>query len=564
MHTKFPASLTPKRRFNDARTAAAAARTGEPPRGGLRVPAAGRIARSVRGRPRPRRPRAGATEIACGRAAIIAVVLGCAAWLAGVFVRQTGVDGAPWSVTDRALSLAGLTLCALALLFYLAARQGALNRLNEHVRVPRSELERHFTARQDSVTVLVSAGHSAADCAGAGTASSARPGSPAVRASLWSAALQEYPTLRVVLLIDARSEPAAQAEALRSVRQLTDALVEPRARFADALFVLELELAWNLDVTEDLIDGLAADYRWAVAWLARQRLVEAATDRSGAVFDTHTLGGPAADFARIAADLDQAISEHIPQSPERMLRLQRRLAWTFSVELEIFDGSLAGYVDLIRTSGAGDVAEADYLLTLGPDAQLVSDYCLRSIYFLNEPSHCEVAVFQTPSFSPSGLRTGRKSPGIRGILHRSASRYGASFWVGSTALIRASALGDFRVGEPGGASGVAGVLGVLAEADAPRGADSPANVPPRASSRTLHDSVSAVDLGVRGWTLANFPERLSFSTVAPGFGSVIVQRRRPVLSDAVVLTRIWRQLRREFGAWRSAGERGRSPRRAPR
>jgi cellulose synthase (UDP-forming) len=558
MHTKFPASLTRKRRFDDARTTPAATRAGEPPRGGPRVPAAGRIARSAQRALRPRRPRGGATEIARGRAAIIAVLLGWTAWLAVVIVRRTGFDGAPWSVIDRALSLTGLTFCALALLVYLAARQGALVRLNEHVRVPRSELERHFSARQDALTVLVSAGDGAGTGADAGAGSSARPGSRALRASLWSAALQEYPTLRVVLLLDARSDPGAQAEALRSVRQLTDALAEPRARFADALFVLELELAWNLDVTEDLVDALAADYRWAVAWLSRQRLAEPVTDRSSAVFDTHTLGGPAADFARVAADLDRAISEHIPQSPERMLRLQRRLAWTFSVELEIFDGSLASYVDLIRTSSAGDVAEADYLLTLGPDAQLLSDYSLRSIYFLDEPAHSDVAVFQTPSFSQVGPRSGRKSPGFRGLLHRSASRYGASFWVGSTALIRASALGDFRAGEPGG------VVGVLAEADAPRGVDSPANVAPGASSRSRPDSVSAIGLGVRGWTLANFPERLSFSTAAPGFGSVIVQHRRPLLGDAVVLPRIWRQLRREFGAWRSVGASGRSPRRAPR
>ncbi|WBM79834.1 hypothetical protein KIV56_16945 [Cryobacterium breve] len=122
-------------------------------------------------------------------------------------------------------------------------------------------------------------------------------------------------------------------------------------------------------MTEDLIDALASDYRWAVAWLARQRMAEAVTDRSSAVFATHTLGGPATAFARIAEDLDRAISEHIPQTAERMLRLQRRLAWTFSAELEIFDGSLAGYVDQIDAASDGDIAETDYLLTLGPDAQ---------------------------------------------------------------------------------------------------------------------------------------------------------------------------------------------------
>ncbi|MCI4658938.1 hypothetical protein [Cryobacterium zhongshanensis] len=524
MHTKLSASPTRKRAAG--RTVSSAARS------------------SLRRAP----------ELARGRAAIVAVALGWTAWLAVVILRQTDIDGAAWSVLDRALSLGGSTLCAIALLCYLAARQGALIRLNEHVRVPHRELERHFAARQDALTVVVAAGDSAG----------ARSGSNALRASLWSAALQEYPTLRVVLLLDERSAPSAQAEALTIVRQLTDALAEPRARFEDALFVLELELAADHDLTdglavsEDLIDALAADYRWAVAWLARQRLAEAVAGRSSAVFSTHTLGGPAAGFARIAADLDRAIADRIPQRPERMLRLQRRLAWTFSADLEIFDGSLAGYVDLIGAAGPGDAAETDYLLTLGPDAQLLSDYCLRSIYFLDEPEHGGVAVLQTPSFPQGGPRTGGASPGLRGLLHRSASRYGASFWVGSTALIRTSALGDFRVGEPGG------VAAVPPEADAPRGPEAPALAESGPASPPGPGTISAVDLGVRGWTLANFPERLSFSPALPGFGSVIVQHRRPLLGDAVLLPRIWRQLRREFGAGRSAGESGRAPRRTPR
>ncbi|WBM79833.1 hypothetical protein KIV56_16940 [Cryobacterium breve] len=203
MHTKFPASLTRKR--------------AAPPD----IRASGRSA----------------PKIVCGRAAIFAVVVGWAALLVVVLLRQTGFDGAPWPVLDRALSLVGWTVGAITLLCYLAARQGALIRLSEHVRVPRRVLERHFTARQGALTVLVAAGD------GAG----ARTGSNALRASLWSAALQEYPTLRVVLLLDARAEPSAQAEALQIVRRLTDALAEPRARFEDALFVLELELAGHHD-----------------------------------------------------------------------------------------------------------------------------------------------------------------------------------------------------------------------------------------------------------------------------------------------------------------------------
>jgi len=138
MHTKFPASLTRKRAA--ARTVphvAPLASTAPPgastaPPADLTMPPDARVVP-----PAAATSRRAALGIACGRAAIFTVVLGWAALLAVVSLRQTGFDDAPWSVPDRALSLAGLTLCAIALLGYLAARRGALARLSEHVRVPR-------------------------------------------------------------------------------------------------------------------------------------------------------------------------------------------------------------------------------------------------------------------------------------------------------------------------------------------------------------------------------------------------------------------------------------------
>ena len=70
---------------------------------------------------------------------------------------------------------------------YLLARQGALYRFRDHSRVPRGELDRHFADYDDGITVLVP---------------SYAEEPQVVRATLWSAALQEFPDLKVVLLLD--------------------------------------------------------------------------------------------------------------------------------------------------------------------------------------------------------------------------------------------------------------------------------------------------------------------------------------------------------------------------
>ena len=79
---------------------------------------------------------------------------------------------------------------------YLMARQGALYRFRDHARVPRGELDRHFAEYAEGITVLVP---------------SYAEEPEVVRATLWSAALQEFPDLKVVLLLDDPPHPSDRA-----------------------------------------------------------------------------------------------------------------------------------------------------------------------------------------------------------------------------------------------------------------------------------------------------------------------------------------------------------------
>src|SRR5690606_10984922 len=73
-------------------------------------------------------------------------------------------------------------------------RQGALYRFRDHARVPRAVLDRHFDGDYPhGITVLVP---------------SYVEDLRVVSTTLWSAALQEFPQKRVVLLIDDPPNPA--------------------------------------------------------------------------------------------------------------------------------------------------------------------------------------------------------------------------------------------------------------------------------------------------------------------------------------------------------------------
>ena len=77
-----------------------------------------------------------------------------------------------------------MTLLTFSALMYLLARQGALYRSRGHVRVPRAEIDAFMTGSRPSLTVLVP---------------SYCEDPAVVRSTLLSAALQEYPGMRIVL-----------------------------------------------------------------------------------------------------------------------------------------------------------------------------------------------------------------------------------------------------------------------------------------------------------------------------------------------------------------------------
>jgi len=382
-----------------------------------------------------------------------------------------------------------------------------------------------------------------------------------------SAALQEYPGMRVILLLDDAPNPtnpktAATLNATRALStDIMKTLHKPRVRFANALRDFELKGSKKAFVKPEEVSDLAGQYNWASAWLSSLADDEIRDDHVDIFFGEQVLRGLAEDLNLVGDALTASSDEGVSLPFNRVGQLYRRLAWIFDAEITVFErktyaslshdankamnlnayiGLMGGTYQQVQTpdgpvltatskhhAGNITIPDSDFLLTLDADSILLRDYCLRLVYFLEQPNNSRVAVTQTPysSFRGAATRIERlagASTDIQHILHQGMSQYGATFWVGANAVIRKRALEDIVESEWIGGFEVRRYI----------------------QDRTvIEDTESSIDLALHGWTLINYPERLSYSATPPDFGSLIVQRRRWANGGLLILPKLWAQNR---------------------
>jgi cellulose synthase (UDP-forming) len=370
-------------------------------------------------------------KMTLSRLAIVASVSLWVTYVISTIIRQFFEGPHSFSFTMQAFGyLVVVTFLTFSALMYLVARQGALQRFAKHVRVPRAEIDQHFADHQPSITVLV-------------PSYSEEPG--VVRKTLLSAALQEYPKMRVVLLIDDKPYPTdpATLERLDEARSLgkdiMQLLAEPRARFNAALGHFERNRSKTALVSTIKVRELAGHYEWAAAWLEQTAQAEAVDDHVDEFFCEQVLRGLGAELKLMAEALNASCDEGIALSADRVLQLYRRLAWIFDCQVSVFERkkyaslsheankamNLNSYLGLMGASYTSrptpdgpvlvpadrrahadiTIPDSDFLLTLDADSILLRDYCLRLVYFLQQPGNERVAVTQTPYSSFRGAAT---------------------------------------------------------------------------------------------------------------------------------------------------------------
>lgn len=432
---------------------------------------------------------------------------------------------------------------------YQLARLGYLKRRASHAPADAEQIERGFDAESAPVlAILVPSYKEEADV---------------VRHTLLSAALQDYPRRRVVLLIDdppypAAAEDAARLARIRALPQELDRLLRPQAARFAAEYRAFLKY-WNTRGIDRRAEGLrlAHLYREAASWFDTQAQNYPAADHAAALLirlvfitsrDAHRRRADELERGAEAGDLDEA----------RILREYRRLNYLLRVELTSFERkryvnlahaankamNLNSYIALLgcgfreveRSDGlhlepaASDaslhVPDADFLVTLDADSLIAPDYAARLIHPLQFPENARVAVTQTPYSAipdaPGVLeRIAGATTDIQYLLHQGFTTHHATFWVGANALLRVTALRD------------------IATDDVERG------FPIRKfiqDHTVIEDTESSVDFVAGGWRLHNYPERLAYSATPPDFGALLIQRRRWANGGLLILPKLLRYL----------------------
>ncbi|HEX8347508.1 MAG TPA: EAL domain-containing protein [Actinoplanes sp.] len=494
-------------------------------------------------------------RIARGRLAIVLTITVWACYLIGTVIQQfvAGRANSARLVVEAIVYMIVVTGLAASATAYLITRIGYFYRSRAHHRAPRIVLDTFLQGSTPSVTVIVP---------------SYQEDERVIRTTLLSAALQEYPGLRVVLLIDDPQQPKTRAarDLLVAARALPAAieaeLAFPFARVQTSYERFEDSRGEHGEraPTADDMRHLADEYRFAAGWLyglgRRQEMV----DHTDVFFVEHILNRLAEDLGTIAEALEGGADEGAALPAERLCQLYRRLLAVFDASVTSFERkryvslssepnkamNLNSYIGLMGGSyqevstplgvalvpaGPGQaeltVPDPDYVLTLDADSVLLPEYCLRLVHLMEQGAHSRDAVAQTPysAFPGSATRIERVSGAttdIQHIVHQGMTHYGATFWVGANAVLRKKALDEIRQ--------------VAYEGDW--------EIRRYIQDRTvIEDTESTIDLGVHGWTLYNYPERLAYSATPPDFGSLCIQRQRWANGGLLILSRLKDQFR---------------------
>lgn len=433
---------------------------------------------------------------------------------------------------------------------YQLARLGYLRRLARHVPTDRETLERYFDdERAPTLTVLIP---------------SYKEEPEVVRRTLLSAALQDYPHRRVVLLLDdppvpTNAEDATRLARMRAMPRELQSLLHPLAsRFAaeHRAFLRH----WNTKGIDCRGEGgrLAHLCREAASWFDAREQDCRTTDHAEALLARRVFAAARDAERRRAGEFEQrAAAGELDEAA--ILHGYRRLNHLLHVEFDCFERkryvnlpheankamNLNGYIalmgrsfrEVVRPDGLHlercrpaeatlHVPDTDYLITLDADSLIAPDYAARLIHLMQQPGNERLAVAQTPYSAfpdaPGALeRIAGATTDIQYLSHQGFTAYGATYWVGANALLRVTALRD------------------IATEDSERGFPVRKFIQDRT---VIEDTESSVDLAARGWRLYNYPERLAWSATPPDFGALVIQRRRWANGGLIILPKLIRYL----------------------
>jgi cellulose synthase/poly-beta-1,6-N-acetylglucosamine synthase-like glycosyltransferase len=441
--------------------------------------------------------------------------------------------GAAVSSLEATLFMLAVGALVYSTCVYLAARCGWIRREAARIDQPLETLEpRYYAARASvpRVCVLV-------------PSYKEEPG--VLRQTILSAALSEYPARRIAVLID---DPpgvlGAEREALERTRGLIRELrhhfhlATARYHAAYSRFKVRANAgAFDLDTERaglaDLYDDLA---RWTLNLVALRAVGVDAANHTERFFVRSVIGKAAkahrsraamlraylfnavelnAEFRRLISLVKVDISSferkqysNLSHAPNKAMNLNSYIGLMGRSFRTVADGKRRRLEECPSSMADLIVPDADYILMLDADSMILRDYTMKMVDIMRRDRG--LAVAQTPYGAIPGAtsaleRAAGAQTDVQCIVHQGATDKNATFWIGTNALLRLSALRDIQ--------------STVVE----RGEQIPVFIPDRT---VIEDFDATVGLVRRGWTLYNHPERLSYSATPRDFGSLVVQRRR--------------------------------------
>ena len=264
-------------------------------------------------------------KIAVSRAAIVLTVIFWSVYIVDTVIRQFFDGPHTFQFTSQAVSyVIVVSFLTYSALMYLLARQGAFQRFRSHIRVPRAELESHFNKKQSSLTVLIPSYDEEIS---------------AIRKTIISALIQEYPKKHVVLLVDDKpNQPTlAGKQKLTKTRKIGVEIMrdfsEPRKRFS----LVKNSAAIEKLPRKERQEAIASEYRWAVTWLQNFATNEVVEDHVDTFFVEQVLRSLAEDLALTAKALETSILSNEFLSIDRLQELYQRLRWIFNGTVDVFE-----------------------------------------------------------------------------------------------------------------------------------------------------------------------------------------------------------------------------------
>ncbi|HSN05381.1 MAG TPA: N,N-dimethylformamidase beta subunit family domain-containing protein [Nitrospira sp.] len=394
---------------------------------------------------------------------------------------------------------------------------------------------------------------------------------PVIRQTLLSAALQDYPNKRVVLLLDDPPAPKTQSDraALWAARnlpfELQTLLDEPATRMAQARAAFQARRSNGAVTAADECVWLSDCFRSSAQWFETRAKESPTESHSDVWFVGQILSQPAESCRERGARWFARRKESSPAPHKQLLdeidAAYAELAARFQVEFDVFERkqycnlshepnkamNLNSYLGLMgrrirpmmrqtglaleETSsliGSRLIPDTPYVITLDADSLLKPHYAGTLVRLMEQPDYARVAVAQTPYSAfpnaPGVLeRTAGTTTDVQYLVHQGFTYFGATFWVGANALLRKSALEEICTESVEGGHIIRRYI----------------------QDRTvIEDTESTVDLLAKGWTLHNHPERLAYSATPPDFGSLVIQRARWANGGLIILPKLLSFLRR--------------------